>query len=176
MKSKEKAPSDTKNRGNRFGGGNNFRREAFAGTSEALNALQFKFDCGEGNEGGRFLECIRLTMAYLSMNIEGDGNIETLIQNGKLFEPAWLDAVGPNPEATKDRLQAEYGTRAKRMEKLRINLSTAYGLVLGKCTDYLRSHLEGQERWEQTLNEQGLLELIKSIKSLLHRYDKDTKT
>ena len=71
-----------------------------------------------------------------------------MIWNGKVFEPAWLDAVGPNPADTKDMLKAEYGTRAKRVGKLRINLSTAYGLVLGKCTDYLRSHLEVQERWE----------------------------
>ena len=42
-------------------------------------------------------------------------------------------------------LQAEYGTRSKRVEKLRINLSTAYGLVLGQCTDYLRSRLEDAE-------------------------------
>ena len=45
--------------------------------------------------------------------------------------------------ATKAMLQAEYETRAKGVEKLRINLSTAYGLVLGQCTDYLRSRLEG---------------------------------
>ena len=44
--------------------------------------------------------------------------------------------------ATKAMLQAEYGTRSKRVEMLRINLSTAYGLVLGQCTDYLRSRLE----------------------------------
>ena len=61
------------------------------------------------------------------------------------------------------------------MEKLRINLSTAYGLVLGQCTDYLRSRLKGQERREQTSNEQVLLELIKSINSLLHKYDEDTE-
>ena len=95
-------------------------------------------------------------------------------QNGKVFEPPWPDPVGPNPAAMKAMLQEEYGTRAKRVEKLRINLSTAYGLVLGKCTDYLQSRLEGQERWEQTSNEWVLLELIKSIKSLLQKYDKDT--
>ena len=72
-------------------------------------------------------------------------------------------------------IQAEYGTRAKRVEKLCINLSTAYGLVLGQCTDNLRLHLKGQERWEQTSNERDLLELIKSIKSLLHKYDEDTE-
>ena len=58
---------------------------------------------------------------------------------------------------------------------MRINLSTAYGLVLGKCTDYLRSHLKGQERWEQTSNERDLLELIKSIKSLSHKYEEYTE-
>ena len=72
-------------------------------------------------------------------------------------------------------LQVEYGTRAKRVKKLRINLSTAYGLVLGKCTDYLRSRLEGQKMWEQTSNERDLLELIKSIESLLHKYDEETE-
>ena len=37
-----------------LGSGNTVRREAFAGTSEAMNALQVKFDCGEWNDGGRF--------------------------------------------------------------------------------------------------------------------------
>ena len=54
-------------------------------------------------------------------------------------------------------LQAKYGTVSKRVEKLHINLSTAYGLVLGKCADYLRSCLEGQEIWEDTSNEWDLL-------------------
>ena len=49
MKSEEKTLSDAKKRGKAIGGGNNVQREDFAGTSEALNALQVKFDCGEGN-------------------------------------------------------------------------------------------------------------------------------
>ena len=65
------------------------------------------------------------------------GDVEMLIRNRKVFKLAWPDPVEPNPAATKAMLQAEYGTRAKRVEKLRINLSTAYGLVLRKCTDYL---------------------------------------
>ena len=99
-----------------------------------LNALQFKFDCGEGNEGGRFSECVRLTTAYLSTKLKGGGDVKTSIRNRKLFKPTWPDPFGPNPAATKPVLQAEYGTRAKRLEKLRINLSTAYGLVIGQCT------------------------------------------
>ena len=43
VKNEEKAPSDTNKRGNRFSSGNTVRREGFAGTSEALNALQVKF-------------------------------------------------------------------------------------------------------------------------------------
>ena len=56
VKNKEKAPLDANKRGKGFGIGNTIWREAFAGTSEALNMLQVKFDCGEGNEGGRFSE------------------------------------------------------------------------------------------------------------------------
>ena len=52
VKIEEKAPSDANKRGNGFGGRNYVRREAFDGTSEALNALQVKFDCGEENKGG----------------------------------------------------------------------------------------------------------------------------
>ena len=65
------------------------------------------------------------------MKLKGGGGVETLIRNGKLFEPAWPDPVRPNPVATKAMLQAEYVTREKRLEKVRINLSTAYRLVLG---------------------------------------------
>ena len=61
------------------------------------------------------------------------------------------------------------------MEKLRINLSTAYGLVIEQCTDYLRLRLEGQEKWEATSNECDLLGILKIIKSLSHKYDNDTE-
>ena len=49
VKTEEKAPSGANKRGKGFGGGNNVRREGFNGTSKALNTLQVKFYCGEGN-------------------------------------------------------------------------------------------------------------------------------
>ena len=55
----------------------------------------------------------------------------------KVFETSWTEPVGPTPEATKAMLQAEYGMRAKKVEKLQINLITEYGLVLIQCTNYL---------------------------------------
>ena len=113
--------------------------------------------------------------AYLITKLKGGSDVKTSNRNGKVFDPAWKDLVGPNPAATKAMLQAEYGTRVKKVDKLRINLSTAYGLVLGQYTDYLRSRLEGQEIWENTSNERDLIGLIKSIKSLSHKYDKDTE-
>ena len=91
------------------------------------------------------------------------------IRNGKVFEPAWTDLVGTNTVAMKAMLQVEYGDSAKRVEKLRINLSIAYGLVLGQCTNYMRSRLKGQEKWETMSNEWDLLGLLKSVKSLLHK-------
>ena len=93
VKNEEKAPLDAKKRGKGVGSGNTARRESFAGTSKALNALQVKFNCGEGNEGGRFSECLRVTTAYLSTNLEVTGDVETSIHNGKVFEPAWTDLV-----------------------------------------------------------------------------------
>ena len=61
------------------------------------------------------------------------------------------------------------------MEKLRINLITSYGLVLVQCTNYLRSRLKGQEKWEAASNERDLLGLLKSIKSLFYKYHKDAE-
>ena len=58
MKNKDKAPLDTNKRIKGFGSGNTVQREDFSGTSKALNTLQVKFDCGEGNKRGRFLECL----------------------------------------------------------------------------------------------------------------------
>ena len=88
-----------------------------------------------------------MTTAYLITKLEGSGDVKTLIWNRKVFEPVWIYPVGPNPAATKAMLQAEYGTTAKRVEKVRINLSTAYGLVIGQCTNYLRSRIEEQVKW-----------------------------
>ena len=63
------------------------------------------------------MECLRVMTTYLSTKIEGGGDIKTLIQNGKLFDPGWLKPIGPTPEATKEMLQAEYGTHANRVKK-----------------------------------------------------------
>ena len=41
--------------------------------------------------------------------------------------------------------------------------------------DYLRSGLKGQEKWETTSNEWELLGILKSVKSLSHKYDEDTE-
>ena len=98
-----------------------------------------------------------------------------MIRNGKVFETAWTEPVGPTPTATETILQAAYGTMAKRVEKLCINLSTLYGLVIGQCIEYLRSQLEGQKKWETTSNERDLLNLLKSVKSLSHKYNEDTE-
>ena len=88
------------------------------------------------------------------------------IRNATVFDLAWPDPVGSRPDATKAMLQAEDRTSAKRVKKLRINLITSYGLVIGQCTNYLRSRIEGQEKWERTSNERDLLELLKSVKYL----------
>ena len=90
------------------------------------------------------MECLRVTTVYLSTNIEGGGDIKTSIRNSKLFEPEWSNPVGPNLEATKAMLQAEYGTKSKIVMKLRTNLSKAYIFVLGQCTNYLCSRPKGQ--------------------------------
>ena len=55
------------------------------------------------------MECLRVTTAYLITKLKGGRDVETLIRNGKVFEPEWTNPVGPTPEATKAMLQAEYG-------------------------------------------------------------------
>ena len=49
VKNEEKAPLDANKIGKGSGSGNTAQREAFSGTSEALNALQVMFDYREGN-------------------------------------------------------------------------------------------------------------------------------
>ena len=150
VKNEEKAPSDTNKRGKGFGSWNIVQREDFAGTSEALNMQQVKFDCGEGKEGGRFLECLRLTTAYLSTKLEVGSNVKMSIRNGKIFETAWPDPVGPNPVATKVMLQAESGTKAKRVE---ISASTwarhtawCSGSARTTCSHVSRDRRNGKRR------------------------------
>ena len=86
VKIKEKVTAEGSRKGRGYTSRHTVRRRSFVGTSEALNTLHVKFNCGEGNEGGRFSECLRLTTAYLSMKLEGGGDIETSIWNGTFFD------------------------------------------------------------------------------------------
>ena len=97
VNNEDKAPSDANKKRRGLGIRNTVWRGGFAGTSESINSLQVKFDCGEGNKGGRFLECLQVTTAYLSTKLEGGDDVKTSIRNGKFFEPAWMDLVRPTP-------------------------------------------------------------------------------
>ena len=97
LKNEEKAPSEASKKGRGFSSGNTVQREAFSGKIEALNSLQVKFKCGEGNKGEQFSECLQMTTAYLSTELEGGGDIETSIRDGKVFEPEWPYLVGTTP-------------------------------------------------------------------------------
>ena len=116
-----------------------------------------------------------MATAYLCTKLKGSGDIEALIRNVKVFEPECPDPVRPNPVSTKAMLYAEFGVREKRVEKLSINLRMSYGIVIWQCTDYMWSHLEVQEKWKTMANEQDLLGIIKTVKSLLQKYDEDTE-
>ena len=58
VKNEDKEPSHANKRGGEIGSGNTIQKEAFDGMSKALNVLKVKFDCGEGNKGGRFSESL----------------------------------------------------------------------------------------------------------------------
>ena len=75
VKTEEKGPAGANRKGRRFASGHDVRREEFVGTIEALNMLQVKFDCGNRTEGGWFLECLRVTTAYLSTELEGGSQV-----------------------------------------------------------------------------------------------------
>ena len=95
VKNKERAPQGENRKGRGFTSGHAVRREAFTRTIKALSMLQVKFNCGEGNEEGRFLECMRVKIKYLRTKLEFDGNIKTSIRNGEVFKPARPNPVPP---------------------------------------------------------------------------------
>ena len=63
--------------------------------------MHIKFDYGEGNEGGRFSDCLRGMTAYLIKNIKGGRDFNTLIRNGKVFNTAWKNPTVPTTEDMK---------------------------------------------------------------------------
>ena len=69
MKNEEKATSGANKKGRGFGSRNTVQREAFARTSKALNVLQVKFNCREGNKRRRFSNCVRVMTTYLSTKV-----------------------------------------------------------------------------------------------------------
>ena len=94
-----------------------------------MNALQVKVDCGEGNKGGLLSECLRVTTAYLSTKIE-DSKWESL--RAGMAGPSRTQSSGHKGHAT-----GEAWHEVKEGGKILINLITAYGLVIGQCTNYI---------------------------------------
>ena len=54
--------------------------------------------------------------------------------------------------------------RTNRVEKIRVNLSTIYELMMGQCTGYLGSRLENQNKWETMSYNSDILAIIGSKK------------
>ncbi len=56
-----------------------------------------------------------------------------------------------------------------RQEKYHMNMTKAYGLILGQCTVALKNHLESQKDWEDEI-EDNAINLLKAIKETCYNH------
>jgi hypothetical protein len=58
----------------------------------------------------------------------------------------------------------------KRDNRLTVNLETAFPLVMGKCTEFMRTKLDVLKDWKGIKDSFDLIKLSKAIKGLTYQF------
>jgi hypothetical protein len=59
----------------------------------------------------------------------------------------------------------------KREDKLKENCQSAYSLIIGQCTEYLRAKLAATAGYQDMETKSDLIKLIKTIKGLSFQFE-----
>ena len=100
------------------------------------------------------------------------GDIRSTIEQSVRFDiPMPLAPSGTTDEVERMILTKEVDAYVKRDSILDENIQKAYSLMLGQCTDLLKSNLKTTTDWMTVSTDFNLLGLIKTIRSVIFKFE-----
>ena len=112
---------------------------------------------------------------YVGTEYRNGGDIRSTIeQNVRFTIPMPLAPSGTNDESEKMILTKKVDAYVKRDSILDENIQKVYSLMLGQCTELLKSKLKTTTDWTKVSTEFDLLGLMKTIRSVIFKFDLQT--
>ena len=109
---------------------------------------------------------------YVGTEYRNGGDIRSTIEHNVRFAiPMPLAPSGTNDEVEKMILTKKVDAYVKRDSILDENIQKAYSLMLGQCTELLKSKLKTTTDWMTVSTELDILGLIKTIRSVIFKIE-----
>ena len=109
---------------------------------------------------------------HIGTNYHNGGDIRSTIDQGKLFDiPKPIAPSATNDEVDKMILNKKFNSYVRRDSILDKNTQKGYSLLLGQCTELLKSKLKTNLNWDTISTDFDLLGLIASIKSVISKFE-----
>jgi hypothetical protein len=141
------------------------REQKFSGKCDSLSGLVY--NCSDGKQSDRFNIVTKEIAEYIGREYPFGGDIRWKIQNLKLFKESEPSELAAASSILKKHLWEKcVDEYIKRENKLEENFQTAYSLVIGQCTDYMRAKFEAVVGYSDMENRSDLIALIKTIKGI----------
>ena len=118
----------------------------FKGKSHDLEG--YIFDCSDNKQADIFVHTMKRFAEYVGTEYRNGGDIRSTIeQNVRFAIPLPLAPSGTNDELQKMILTKKVDAYVKRDYILDENIQKAYSLMLGQCTELLKSKLKTTTDW-----------------------------
>ncbi len=161
-----------------------FKRTVFVGLDSSLNDSGVIFDCNNGNlQAQDYTKMMETVGDYCGSKFESYGpDVKDCIRQLQKItipppaEPHNYDSDGDELELTyTQEKQYEIEIKSYMSRKLRLdqNLKQLCTILLGQCTDAMKTKLKSLASWSMIEQNHDVLELIKAIKSIVYNFQSE---
>ena len=137
------------------------------------------FDCTDYKQADRYTTTLRHLCEYVGSKMKNGGDVRASIAVGKAIDipdPPTPTIVDPTKPTAKEKIElAKFDRKingiADREEKLVQNIKSLFSIVEQQCTNMMKAKLEQSLNWQTILDAQDGIELLKMIKTIVHKFE-----
>ena len=132
------------------------------------------FDCSDHKQADKCVATVKRIAEHVGAEYKNGGDMRATIEGGFIFsvpmprDPAINHGGDENLVTRMERLifEKEVDAYVKRKSLLSENIQKACSLVLGQCTELMKSKLKSSKKWATISAQQDVLALLSSLSSL----------
>ena len=177
--------NNSNNNNNKFNNNNNRKKNNFnrknnnnysSGGSKVKGKCEdlkgHVFDCTSRTQTDQFVTTCREIAEYVGRTYKYGGDIKITLEKLEAYViPRPERPVDIDDEIEKLIFTKEVDEYVKRKAFLRENMKTAYSLIWGQCSDFLKQKLKSTDDYETFNGEQDPVGLLKAIKTINFKFE-----